>query len=283
MPQPTVGRDSGAGPVPGVRANGAIRENEGDVGRGPVGASPAAPARGEGLTEAGSEMQAAIVFDMDGVLVDTEPLKARAHRRAVEDRGGELTAELYRRQMGNPHGGVIRAFLEGAGLDASDAAAEAYERTFRRAYRRLLLEEVSPTEGALELLEACRREDRPLALVTSSDRWMVEIVLSHLGADGLFEGTVAADDVEAEKPDPSPYRRAREALGPAERRAVAVEDTEAGVASATGAGLPTVAVRHAFNGDHDFGEAAAVLESLTPTEKVLTLVERLAGDDPRRR
>ena len=228
-------------------------------------------------------MQAAIVFDMDGVLVDTEPLKARAHRRALEERGGELTSELYRRQMGNPHDRVIRAFLEGAGLDASDDAAEAYERTFRAVYRRLLTDDLRPTEGATELLEACRSEGRPLVLVTSSDRWMVEIALPGLGADGLFEATVTADDVEAEKPHPAPYRRAREALGAAGGRAVAVEDTEAGVVSATSAGLSTVAVRHAFNADHDFGGAAAVLESLAPAEKVLALVDRLAGEEPHRR
>ena len=228
-------------------------------------------------------MQAAIVFDMDGVLVDTEPLKARAHRRALEERGGELTSELYRRHMGNPHDRVIRAFLEGSGLEASDEAVEAYERTFRAAYRRLLRDDLRPTAGAVELLEACRSEGRSLVLVTSSDRWMVEIALPSLGADGLFEGTVTADDVEAEKPHPAPYRRAREALGAAGRRAVAVEDTEAGVASATAAGLSTVAVRHAFNADHDFRAAAAVLESLAPAEKVLALVDRLAGDEPHRR
>jgi len=228
-------------------------------------------------------MQAAIVFDMDGVLVDTEPLKARAHRAALEERGGELTSELYRRHMGNPHDRVIRAFLEGAGLEASAAAAEAYEKSFRVAYRELLSDAAGPTGGARELLDACRAEGRPLALVTSSDRWMVEIALPKLGAGGLFEAVVTADDVEAEKPDPAPYLRAREALGARGRRAVAVEDTEAGVASATAAGLPTVAVRHAFNGDHDFGDAAAVLDSLAPAEKVLALVDRLAGEEPERR
>lgn len=228
-------------------------------------------------------MQASIVFDMDGVLVDTEPLKARAHRRAVEERGGELTPELYRRHMGNPHGDVIRAFLDGAGLDTSDAAARSYERTFRSAYRALLADELSATDGASELLEACRREGRALALVTSSQRWMVEFALSHLDASGAFEVTVSADDVAAEKPDPAPYRAAREALGEAGEAAVAVEDTQAGVASATSAGLPTLALRHAFNEDHDFTEAVAVLESLAPAERILSLVDRLAGGTARRR
>ena len=222
-------------------------------------------------------MEAAIVFDMDGVLVDTEPLKFRAHRKAVEARGGELGPDRYRRGMGHPHDDVIRFFLSGAGLPSGPEAVQAYEERFRAAYRELLVRELAPTDGAEELLDACMRQDRQLALVTSSDPSMVEIVLERLEAAPRFAAVVTAADVDAGKPAPDPYRRARTALGPAGDRAVAVEDTEAGVASATAAGLPVVAVRHAFNGRHDFGRAAAVVDSLAPAAAFLDRLDRLAG------
>lgn len=227
---------------------------------------------------------AGVVFDLDGVLVDTERLKFRAHREAVEAAGGRLDRDDYRRGMGRPHDEVIRLFLSAAGLPADPGAADAYEARFRSAYRRRLEEELVPAPGAEELLAACRRDGRRLALVTSSDPWMVEIVLGRLGWGDRFEAVVTAADVDAEKPDPEPYRRALAALadrgadpGRDAPRAVAVEDTEAGVASASGAGLPVVAVRHDLNGRHDFGRAAGVVDGLAPAEDFLERLDRAAA------
>lgn len=222
-------------------------------------------------------MRTAIVFDLDGVLVETEPLKARAHRAAVRARGGDLTLETYRREMGNPHGEVIRAFLAASGLEATEARVEAYEAAFRDAYRRLLARELEQVEGAGELLAACREQRRPLALVTSSDPWMVELILPRLGGVGGFGAVVTADDVDREKPHPDPYLRALSGLDEEDGPAVAVEDTAAGLASAAAAGLPVIARRHRFNRGHDFADAAALVETLAPADGFLELVDRLAG------
>lgn len=276
---------------------------------------------------------AAIVFDMDGVLADTERLKFRAHRAAVEAVGGSLDPDLYATQMGSAHLGVIRAFLSASDLDTSDDAVERYEERFQTAYRDLLATDLQPMPGARALLAACRKQGRPLALVTSSEGWMADIVLRSLvrrdcstvpgvrhglGAPDVFEVVVTADDVEKEKPDPEPYLRARKALGfgrtseqggdgegrgeagdeagsegggggeggdesgseigdgAGNRRIVAVEDTPAGIASASASGLPVIAVRHDFNRHHAFELASAVVASLDPPDRFLELVDEVA-------
>jgi len=224
----------------------------------------------------GTGDRAAIVFDMDGVLVDTEPLKARAHRSVLEARGGELPLELYRDQMGGAHRQVIRTFLHASGLDAGPEAVEDYEEGFRGAYRDLLERELRPVAGARDLLRRVVEEERAVALVTSSERWMVRRVLPRLGAEDVFRAVVTAEDVEREKPAPDPYLRARSALGADSDRAVAVEDTRSGVAAASAAGLVVVAVRHEFNRDQVFPRAAAEAEQLTPAEDFLSLVDRVA-------
>lgn len=221
-------------------------------------------------------MTADVVFDMDGVLAHTEPLKLRAHRAAVEARGGTLEEALYRREMGGVHGEVVRAFLRGSGLDDSPSAVDAYEDRFQEEYRELLARELTPTPGAAEVLEACRGSGRRLVLVTSSERWMAEIVLSRLADPHPFLAVITADDVERTKPHPEPYRRARSALG-SDAAAVAVEDTAAGVTSASGAGLPVLAVRHALNRDEAFDDVFAVVDSLAPADRFLELVDRAAA------
>ncbi len=222
-------------------------------------------------------MTAAIIFDMDGVLADTERLKFRAHGAAAEALGGELDIEAYRREMGGVHEDVVRAFLSASGLEPGDEIVEGYEVRFQDEYRRLLSTNFRAMPGALELLAACRDGGRPLALVTSSESWMAEIVLDRLDARDLFRAVITADDVQNGKPHPEPYRRARRALEPTGRAAVAVEDTESGVASAAAACLPVLAVLHDFNREHDFGKAAAVLESLAPAEFFLETVDGLTA------
>ena len=218
-------------------------------------------------------MTAPIVFDMDGVLADTERLKLRAHRSAVEAAGGTLERSLYRAQMGGTHEDVIRAFLSASGLATDDDAVVRYRERFRNAYRRLLESDFEAMPGAREVLSACRDGGRPLALVTSSEAWMARIVLERLDAGDAFRAVITAEDVTREKPHPEPYRKARRALGPGP--AVAVEDTRSGVASAVAAGLPVVAVRHALNREHPFEEAAAVLESLAPAERFFEIVDEV--------
>lgn len=229
-------------------------------------------------------MRAAIVFDMDGVLADTERLKFRAHRAACEAMGGGLDADTYRREMGGVHEEVVRAFLAASELETTHDAVEDYETRFQDAYRRLLTSDFRAMPGAREVLAACRTQERPLALVTSSEGWMAGTVLDRLGARDAFRAVVTADDVRNEKPHPEPYRRARRALAASGRAAVAVEDTRAGVASAAAAGLPVLVVRHDFNRDQAFDEAAAVLESLAPAEAFLEtadeVVEGWTRSDP---
>ncbi|MGD8699813.1 MAG: HAD family phosphatase [Gemmatimonadales bacterium] len=217
-----------------------------------------------------------MLFDLDGVLVSTEGLKAVAHTETVASYGGRLEPWQYNAEMGRAYDDVIEAFIRLSGIDADP---EDYSQAFRAAYLGLLRVRLELCPGAGELLQALRGQGYRLAVVSSSLRWMMDEILSRVRLNRFFDTIVSAEDVGAEKPSPEPYLLALERLELERGYAVVVEDTQSGVTSGTGAGLQVIAVRHEHNVDHDFSRAALTLESLVDTEGVLRAIRRLLDDD----
>ena len=211
-----------------------------------------------------------VLFDMDGVLVATEELKARAHFETVRRHGGDLAPEYYGEVMGQSHEAAAIAFINASGADLDPAA---YAEVFRSVYGDLLRGGVDVLPGALSLVSALRDRGYRLAVVSSSLQWMMDEVLSQTGLGALFDASVSADDVSEEKPSPEPYLKALSELGLERSRAVVVEDSETGVASAIAAGVPVIAVRHRYNGRHDMLGAIAELDGLSDTARVAALID----------
>ena len=182
----------------------------------------------------------AIVFDNDGLLLDTEHAWTRAETALFARHGSTFTADHKRELIGTSReqsaAKVERMLgLTGRGQALMDDLHE------------LVMEElnagVPPRAGALELLRAVRAAGVPIGLASNSSREFVEraLAVSEL-ADGHFDVVVSADDVEAPKPAPDLYLAACAALGAAPERAAALEDSPPGVASARAAGMFVIAV-----------------------------------------
>ncbi|MEV5968417.1 HAD-IA family hydrolase [Streptomyces sp. NPDC051921] len=186
----------------------------------------------------------AVLFDMDGTLVDTEGL----WWEAVEQVAGRPLTEADRPDvLGRPveHTAAWLAAAGGVTADSgvpvpADELAAALHREFADRVRA----GVVPRPGALALLAALARDGVPTALVTASPRAVADTVLGALGALGApeFAVSVTADDTGRTKPEPDPYLAACRALGVDPAHCVAVEDTPTGVASAEAAGCVVLAV-----------------------------------------
>lgn len=175
----------------------------------------------------------AVLFDMDGTLVDTE----RLWWEAVEQVAGRPLTEADQPEvLGRPVEHTADWLAAATGTAVGQLAAELH-REFAARVRTGIV----PRPGALDLLDALARAGVPTALVTASPRAVADTVLEALGAT-RFAVSVTADDTEHTKPAPDPYLAACRALGVDPAACVAVEDTETGVTSAEAAGCAVLAV-----------------------------------------
>jgi HAD superfamily hydrolase (TIGR01509 family) len=181
---------------------------------------------------------AAVLWDMDGTLVDTEPYWMAAETPLVESFGGTWSHEQALTLVGLGLEDSARIF-QSAGVRLS--TREIIDRLTDDVMRRLADTGVPFRPGARELLADLKANGVPTALVTMSMRRMADHVVGLMGFDG-FDVVVAGDDAARPKPFPDPYLQACEALGVAPADAVAIEDSPNGLRSAIASGAVSLGV-----------------------------------------
>ncbi|MFD5315837.1 HAD family hydrolase [Streptomyces sp. NPDC127098] len=193
---------------------------------------------------------AAVVFDMDGVIVDSGPVIEHAWGEVSRRHGRVLTPDdIARCVHGRPGSETVRLLFP----DRSESDRKAIWSEVDRAEEEA---ECSAIPGVVGLLTALARRGVALGLVTSSWPRRIEFVLDHLELTGVFKVSVNRDDVPRGKPNPDPYLLASVRLGIDPERVLVFEDSEAGVRSAVAAGAVCVAVGDA--GLVDIGAVASV-------------------------
>ncbi len=180
----------------------------------------------------------AVLFDMDGLLVDSEPVWSVAEAEIMAWLGGPWNIEVKALCVGRRVDESCRILVDVAGSSESPEVVQ--ERLVARMCA-LFREHLPLLPGAVSLVDACRLAGIRTALVSSSYRALVDAALESLGAS-RFDVTVAGDEVVRAKPDPEPYLRAAAMLGVAPSACVVVEDSVAGTTSGTAAGCPVVTV-----------------------------------------
>jgi HAD superfamily hydrolase (TIGR01509 family) len=183
----------------------------------------------------------AVLFDMDGTLVDSEKLWDVAMHRLYDRHGAVMTPEVRESTVGGSSEDVIRIVYTDLGMhpDPNDMAATA--DWLHELAGELFAQGLPWCEGAAELLDELHRTGVPMALVTNTRRGLTERALDSIGRH-YFRTSVCGDEVPRGKPAPDPYRRAAALLGLQPRDCLAIEDSVTGAASAEEAGCPVLVV-----------------------------------------
>jgi HAD superfamily hydrolase (TIGR01509 family) len=206
----------------------------------------------------------AVVFDMDGVLLDSEPIWRGVEREIFAGLGIHVTDDDLRETMGVRIADVVERWhrrhpwAEPSRAEVADAVVEGVARRIEDAGT------LHP--GVRDAIERLAGAGVRLALASSSPMRLIRAVLAMGELDGRFEVVVTAEDEERGKPDPAVYLSAARALGIAPERCLAIEDSINGVRAAKAAGMVCIAIPAPDN-DADFGEADLVLRSLDEVDE----------------
>jgi HAD superfamily hydrolase (TIGR01509 family) len=202
----------------------------------------------------------AVVFDLDGLLLETEEIWDEVREALARERGGRWSESAQRDMMGMSSPEWSRYMHDVVGLrespeEINDLVVERMAESYRS--------QLPLLPGAVQAVE--RMAARwPLAVASSSNRQLIDLVLELSGLAKHFRATVSSEEVARGKPAPDVYLEAARRLGVESTRAAAIEDSDAGIRSAAGAGMRVVAIpnRSFPPGEEALARADVVLDSL---------------------
>lgn len=216
-----------------------------------------------------------LVFDLNGLILDDEPLQIAAVNSVLERYGILFDEETWKRRFyGRRSSEYLAEIMRQTGREAAPDLIRRLVAAKDQRYQALLAQRFSDSvfPGAIALLRHLHeRGTHWLALATSASRAELDSALgpSGLGLLRMFDCVVCGEDVAEGKPDPETYARVASLTGIAPQRALVLEDSAIGVQAAVGARMPVVAVPNRFTASQDFTGAAMIISDLTPQATML--------------
>jgi HAD superfamily hydrolase (TIGR01509 family) len=201
----------------------------------------------------------AVVFDLDGLMFNTEELYQHAGTEILRRRGHKFSPELLNAMMGRPQKDSLQLMIDAHFLD--DTIAQLAMET-EQIISKLLDVELSPMPGVVQLMEALEAAQIPKAIATSSGLRFTRNVLSRFDWESRFQFVLTSEDIAHGKPHPEIYLTAAQRFGMQPGEVMVLEDSQNGCRSAVAAGAVVVAVPVGHGSAHDFSGAAFVADTL---------------------
>ncbi|MCJ8278619.1 MAG: HAD family phosphatase, partial [Rivularia sp. ALOHA_DT_140] len=183
-------------------------------------------------------MLAAILFDFDGTIVNTDPIHYKIWKDFLLEYNIEINEEIFKSNFAGRHNpDIIKDILPNLSLEEAEQFAEEKEARFREQASLL-----KPISGFTELLAWSKKHHLKCALVTNAPKLNAYFMLEALQLKEAFDTIILGEEQAKAKPDPTPYKVALDKLGLNAQQAIAIEDSPSGMRSAVNAGIPTVGI-----------------------------------------
>ena len=209
-------------------------------------------------------MMRGVIFDMDGLMIDSEFLHLQAYNYVLEPMGYHLSDEDNQKYVGISDEDVTKDIVERFSLSITP---EELNRKKEQAYKTILSENVKAQPGLTELLENLKKSDYKLAVASGSHKEEIDIVLEKLRLSEYYDIIVSADEVQNGKPEPDIFLLTSKRLGIPPEECLVLEDASHGVVAAKKAGMYCYAIPDRWTKNHDFSQADLILDNLRDVYK----------------
>lgn len=204
-----------------------------------------------------------VIFDMDGLLFDSEAIYYQAQQMAADNHGIPFDKDLYREYIGVADEEAWVSMHERFAEHGKETVQKFIDDSWKDAHQTFRSGEVDLKPGVRELLQFLDEQGIPKVVASSNVRPIIEVLLEHAGIRDQFQVIVSAEDVTLAKPDPEIFNIAREHLGTAAEETLVLEDAQHGVMAAVSAGIPVIMVPDMIQPTEELAkQTAAVLPNL---------------------
>lgn len=212
----------------------------------------------------GASTGKAVIWDLDGVIVDTAPFHFAAWRKIVEGRGRNYTKEDFQESFGRRNDDILCSLFE----DISSGEIESLSQRKEEIFRSLVRNNVKPLPGVLRLMDILDQQRFSIALASSAPYGNIELMLSEIGIKDRFHSIIGSDEVSKGKPDPEGFLKAAERVEVAPERCIVIEDAPSGVEAAKDCGMKCIAITNTHP-----------RQALAGADLVVDNLESVNGDD----
>jgi len=210
----------------------------------------------------------AVLFDMDGVLLDSEPLHSQINNEIYRNLGIEVDAPLARGFIGRSSSERWEAIIKHFHL--SQSVDELNDLQWRLLIDALYVSEIRPSKGLKSLLAFLKEHNFRCSVASSSKAIFVEAVMDYLDIRSDMEGYTSGDEVKKAKPEPDIFLLAADKLGVPPAECLVVEDSSAGVSAGKSAGMYVVGYDNPTSPGQDLSKADATVRNLSDISKILS-------------